>query len=397
MAHIVEFSVEGLAGRPEPFSRKLNRDVNIFFGLNGSGKTSLLRILHSAMAGDSSLISIVPFKRAKVVIYSIQYNKHIVYSIEKKMDRRFSKDKSHRRTLGPSKRVDELQFVFEPTSREEDEFRWVTDDLPSDAAGKWRHTYLPTWRYFGSTAPDTLAMEMARLGKVNIEYQWDILFARKITEVWRQYNNQVLSQVSAIQAKGLADILKAAIVENVGKGRETARKHLESKAAYTKVVGYLRRYGLGESLKEEDKFAERYQRDRKFKKLVDNITKVEQETEKATKTRDDLEQLIATMFTGGKKMIFKNTGVEVQAQTGENLELAMLSSGEKQVIRIFLEAMLSEENTILIDEPEISLHIDWQKVLISSMMKLNPKAQIIIATHSPDIMGSISDDRIFRL
>jgi predicted AAA+ superfamily ATPase len=61
MAHITEFSIEGLAGRSEVYSQKLNRDINVFFGLNGSGKTTLLKILHSVPA-KLTFLKICPFK-----------------------------------------------------------------------------------------------------------------------------------------------------------------------------------------------------------------------------------------------------------------------------------------------------------------------------------------------
>ena len=38
------------------------------------------------------------------------------------------------------------------------------------------------------------------------------------------------------------------------------------------------------------------------------------------------------------------------------------------------------------DEPEISLHIEWQKQLISLIRELNPNAQIILSTHSPALI-----------
>jgi ABC-type multidrug transport system ATPase subunit len=50
----IDRKVEGLAGRSEPINFELRSDVNIFFGLNGSGKTSLLKILHSGLEDDSS-------------------------------------------------------------------------------------------------------------------------------------------------------------------------------------------------------------------------------------------------------------------------------------------------------------------------------------------------------
>jgi ABC-type lipoprotein export system ATPase subunit len=75
----------------------------------------------------------------------------------------------------------------------------------------------------------------------------------------------------------------------------------------------------------------------------------------------------------------------------------LLSSGEKQLILILLETFLAKESCILIDEPEISMHINWQERLINAMQQLNPSVQIILTTHTPEIMVNIEDDRIFRL
>jgi len=83
MSHIVRFSVSGLAGRAEPFAQTLDRHLNIFFGLNGTGKTSLLKILHSAMKHDPSGLARVPFENADVTIYSLTYNAEFTTYISK--------------------------------------------------------------------------------------------------------------------------------------------------------------------------------------------------------------------------------------------------------------------------------------------------------------------------
>ncbi len=64
-----------------------------------------------------------------------------------------------------------------------------------------------------------------------------------------------------------------------------------------------------------------------------------------------------------------------------------LSSGEKQILIILLTTLLQDrkEYILLMDEPEISLHIDWQRTLIKNVRQINPNCQIIIATHSPTI------------
>ena len=63
MSHITTLKIEGLAGSNQPFAVDLNRDINVIFGLNGSGKTSLLRILDSAFANDAGRIPDVPSPR----------------------------------------------------------------------------------------------------------------------------------------------------------------------------------------------------------------------------------------------------------------------------------------------------------------------------------------------
>jgi ABC-type multidrug transport system ATPase subunit len=62
-----------------------------------------------------------------------------------------------------------------------------------------------------------------------------------------------------------------------------------------------------------------------------------------------------------------------------------LSSGEKQLLLIFATVLTEERRPaiLLMDEPEISLHFDWQSRLIRDIRLLNPRVQLILSTHSP--------------
>lgn len=71
MADIREFTITGLATQRKTLTCSLHPDVNIFFGANGSGKTSLLKILNSAMSNDASTLANVPFDTAVVSLYVI--------------------------------------------------------------------------------------------------------------------------------------------------------------------------------------------------------------------------------------------------------------------------------------------------------------------------------------
>ena len=79
------------------------------------------------------------------------------------------------------------------------------------------------------------------------------------------------------------------------------------------------------------------------------------------------------------------------------ITLEQLSSGEKQILLILFTVFLMEEKpyVLLMDEPEISLHIGWQQQLIDVIRQLNPNCQLIIATHSPSIFGKGWGDKLF--
>lgn len=66
-----------------------------------------------------------------------------------------------------------------------------------------------------------------------------------------------------------------------------------------------------------------------------------------------------------------------------------LSSGEKQLLIILLTVLLEDgkEYVLMMDEPEISLHISWQYKLIEWILELNPNVQLIFTTHSPMIFA----------
>lgn len=81
---------------------------------------------------------------------------------------------------------------------------------------------------------------------------------------------------------------------------------------------------------------------------------------------------------------------------GEVIPLYKLSSGEKQLLLILMRVFLMEEEPyiLLMDEPEISLHIEWQYKLFEEIRRLNPHCQIITSTHSPSLFGDGWGDKL---
>ena len=95
------------------------------------------------------------------------------------------------------------------------------------------------------------------------------------------------------------------------------------------------------------------------------------------------------MFSESNKSVSLNNKFELEFKfNNEILNFPQLSSGERQVIYILLKvAIATKDNAlILMDEPEISLHLSWQEKLLAQIREINPNSQIIIVTHSPAIV-----------
>lgn len=89
----------------------------------------------------------------------------------------------------------------------------------------------------------------------------------------------------------------------------------------------------------------------------------------------------------GKKIVRTENEIRFD-QMGEILVPYQLSSGEKQILAILLTVLVENEEpyVLFMDEPEVSLHVEWQERLVELILKLNPKVQIILTTHSPALI-----------
>ena len=106
--------------------------------------------------------------------------------------------------------------------------------------------------------------------------------------------------------------------------------------------------------------------------------------------------MIDRLFSETGKTIVRTANEIRFMQMGEELTPYKLSSGEKQILVILL-TVLVEDNlpyVLFMDEPEVSLHIDWQQQLIELITTLNPNAQIILTTHSPAMIMNGWMDRV---
>lgn len=104
--------------------------------------------------------------------------------------------------------------------------------------------------------------------------------------------------------------------------------------------------------------------------------------------KSHFQDLVDELFAETGKLIDRESNEIFFRQLDEKLSPYKLSSGEKQMLIILLTTLVENKQpyVIFMDEPEISLHIDWQQRLIGLVHDLNPNAQIIMTTHSPAVV-----------
>ncbi|WP_430742091.1 AAA family ATPase [Bacillus atrophaeus] len=140
---------------------------------------------------------------------------------------------------------------------------------------------------------------------------------------------------------------------------------------------------------------------KKFNGILKYIEGRHRITNSLNEKLNQLEESINVFYKDTNKKIilqrsdtFLESEVEfINLETGEKSSVLKLSSGEKQLFILLVSSMLRDTDdekkgrVLLIDEPELSLHIEWQRQLLNILTNVIGDQQLIIATHSPEIVG----------
>ncbi|MFF0889041.1 AAA family ATPase [Streptomyces sp. NPDC003456] len=102
-------------------------------------------------------------------------------------------------------------------------------------------------------------------------------------------------------------------------------------------------------------------------------------------------QVINAKFRRKRLFVDREQGFRVVSTQGHPLSLESLSSGEQQELVLTYGLLFREQvgTLVLIDEPELSLHVSWQNDFIPDLLKIAELARLkfLVATHSPSIIN----------
>lgn len=419
MKKIDKVVIEGFWG-DKKITIKLKEDVNFLIGVNGSGKTTIINLIAAALNADFSTLDRLQFKKILIQLddYDIKTKKCSYIEVDK-ADQKTSpfpninfyikelKDKEPRSFI--LNELEEEQLIRYPNEYIIRQIRKRQGKMESDVHFKLKELVNVTWlSIHRSTSPyrrqeersleSTIDQKIDELSTDLVKY-FSLLNRRyaEETEKFQQYiflslltdesEEEFMSFVKGLDPEKEKESLRQ--IFNLFKLNESVyskklNKHFDS---YKLSIDKMSKE---QSIRIND-FAY-LQGTRRIHSVVQEWNKLIEKQNSIYSSKNTFLSVVNSLLQ--KKQLFINERNELAVKTDNSkvISLMQLSSGEKQLIIILGEALLQQSAThiYIADEPELSLHVDWQEKLVSSLKSLNQNSQIIFATHSPDIVSTYS-------
>ena len=406
-----------------------SNDVNILIGPNGSGKTTILHLLHSILSADLRGALDVNFDQAVIKLRSFTGRSERTVKIDatsrklsvgqKKFDidmitipdlfsgSYMSLEKSNmisgsairgafREKIIPREFYDELialvPIVWLPVSRRlpvtksEEEQHTRTDPLESVDV-RLRELLDGLSRYHSGLN--------ALLSERYKEFEHQVLSAILYSKEHDQPNLIPASSPTKAEKEQLLGAFEAAGLLN-----EAMETRIDEH--FTAAEEVLKRIGKNPAILDDEDvlvlsligrtkamvgYAEELEKDR------EQIFAPLRRYEETVNSFLNDEETINSFLDEKSVKVGENGELKIESPSHPNIDPFVLSSGEKQILILLTQALLKVDEPVvyIADEPELSLHVLWQEKLLESLVKLGGQIQVIVATHSPDIVGKFMD------
>lgn len=129
-----------------------------------------------------------------------------------------------------------------------------------------------------------------------------------------------------------------------------------------------------------------------------NTAMQELDTQKNFEVNPVFDELNNFFSMTNRKLVWLNNTIYMDVIDEGIFSFVEFSKGEKTLLALMLAVYLNRENSyFLMDEPDLSLHVEWQEQLLPAFQRLAPQTQFIIATHSPFLIMQTQSEQVFNL
>lgn len=179
------------------------------------------------------------------------------------------------------------------------------------------------------------------------------------------------------------------ISEHYSSWTKIQKRLLEANIAFKKASENEREDSFTEYTSAYFDFVQKVALYNKLQEAITEIEKVYLEKSIYLKKFEQFKDAINDFLSDSKMFYYDDDGTFRFTNNGRPVNLQHLSSGEKHLIAILghLCTSTSDSSVFIADEPELSLHLEWQRKILPTIKKLSPNIQVIVATHSPAIIS----------
>ena len=433
-----QLTISGLHGCYD-YDVRFNSDMTFLYGTNGCGKTTVLNIIESIITGELFKLFDYNFRIIELIFYNDNIKEKIYieaqdgyyklyfdnrnYELEELYNERVEGIRENKRV-----KLIELYFKKYPVLKEIRKiFNYIY--LPLNRKNsKHSYQYIHRLSCFGVRS---------EISNHYLRNRFDDSFLDDVSNIIKENYRAIALEISGVNDKFRNDVLKSFlkldynynkidVVDKFINNNELVKELQSIQTSYVKMLKELMILDIDgilelnqtfsqiiqnihgvHSLKNETDalvdFLIKYQGIMKIKELV-----MLAETMEATKRgyKQPIELFLETMNsfidnTEDEKKISINNHGEISFKTkyaDNEIDIKYLSSGEKQLLIFFayliFEVDKNSKGIFVVDEPELSLHLSWQRQFVSKIREVNPNIQLIFATHAPEIIGANYDKMV---
>ncbi len=421
MFYISSVQVEGFWGKYTA-QASFHQDVNVLIGRNGTGKTTFMDMLQAVLRVDLFLLYTLEFSSIKVILKEGKRQRTITVTKNSESDRPYDVatyhigNRTHKFPLH-LRELDRYRISRLPM-RVTESFSEVKQEIDSlvNIAFLSVHRisqeelYEEEESFSRVRRASPVPMIDRRIDKLANDLKlYQLSLAEQEKEVSSGFQKEVLASMLFNKNFDVLDIAEAAKTELSKEKSQLTNAYRELEAwddtVSSKIDDHFK--ALNNSVESVKRLVKQAKEERegtiglnteellplpllkRTRHIIDLSLAAEKQKQEISAPITDFLKIACEFMDDKQLAIDSSSGALTVSKDDRKIPLLELSSGEKQLLILLIETLLQENRffIFLADEPEISLHIEWQEKVISSVRKLNPSSQIIVATHSPEIAG----------